>query len=142
MAADEPTHAADQTGTVTEELRREGRRLSADAKEVAGEIRQEARRVADERKSAAAGLLNDVGDAVSAASDEIRRKGHKRTALCADYAASEVVHLAEQLDKQDFTELARGVGDFARRRPGLFYAASFIAGFAAIRFLRSESDGT
>lgn len=116
-----------------DELVQEGRRI-------VGEAKDEARRFADERKGAAAGVLRDVSDAVSAASNEIRQKGHNRTAACVDFAAHEVGLLARQLDQQSLGTLVDDVTSFARRRPGLFYGASLLAGFAAIRFLKSRSD--
>ena len=130
-AGDSP--ALQEAKEAKEDVTREGRRMAA-------ELKEDARRFADERKDAAAGLLRDVGDAVSAASDEIRRKGHGRAAAYADYAAREVEHLAEELRSHDLGELVREVESFARRRPGLFYGMSLLAGFAAIRFLKSRDE--
>lgn len=115
------------------ELKREGQRL-------AGETKEEALRFADEKKSAAAGFLRDIGEAVSTATREMRSKGHGHAASVADVAAEEIEYLAGQLDQRDLNELVREVEAFARRRPALFFGASALAGFAAMRFLKSTSE--
>ncbi|HEX7006741.1 MAG TPA: hypothetical protein VF274_06370 [Alphaproteobacteria bacterium] len=132
-ASDAPSGDGPILKEAREDLSREGRRIAV-------EIKDDARRFADEKKEAAAGVLRDVSEAVATASEEIRRKGHERAAAYADYAAREVGWLAQELQRQELGELIRGVESFARRRPGLFAGASLLAGFAAVRFLKSRDD--
>ena len=135
MASRNSSNGDESTFTsIKDELSQQGARLAADLKE-------DARRFAQKKRDAAAGLLSDVGEAVSLASDEMRRRGRDRVAGYADYAAREVERVAEELAHREFGDVLHEVEDFARRQPGLFYGVTLLAGFAAIRFLRSRSDG-
>jgi hypothetical protein len=135
MALRDNTNGEEPTfSTVQESLSREGARLAADLKE-------DARRFALDKRDAAAGLLSDVGEAVSVASDEMRRRGRDRVAGYADSAAREMERVADGLAHRELGDELSEVEDFARRRPGLFYGFALLAGFAAIRFLRSRGDG-
>jgi hypothetical protein len=135
MASRDSTNGEEPSfGTVKENLSREGSRLAADLKE-------EARRFASDKRDAAAGLLSDVGEAVSVASEEMRRRGRDRVAGYADYAARQAEYIADELSHRELGEVVSEVEDFARRRPGLFFGTALLAGFAAIRFLRSRGDG-
>ena len=119
---------------IKDDLRREGQRLTADMKE-------DARRFAQDRQAAAAGLLTDVGGAASVAAEEMRRRGRERVADYTGYAARQVEHLAEELSHRELGEVMDEIEDFARRRPALFFGATFLAGFAAMRFLKSRGNG-
>jgi hypothetical protein len=134
-ASDGTTGDGSALSEARHELGREGRRIVSDVKD-------DAWRFADRKKVEAAGLLHDVSEAVSTASDEMRRKGHDRAASCVDYVAKEAGLLAEQLDRRSLDGLLDDIDRFARRQPGLFYGVSLLAGFAAIRFLKSRGDGT
>jgi hypothetical protein len=118
-------HAADR-------LKVEGRRLADDA-------RVEAKRVARERKDVAAKFLQDFGAATTTASVEMRNKGHGAAADLIDITAEEISHLGREIDNRDIGNLVREVEDFAQRRPLLFFGASLLAGFAAMRFIKASS---
>lgn len=125
---DEPTF-----GQIKSDLRQEGARLTDD-------LKQEARRFAHDQTAAAAGMLTDIGEAVSVASEEMRRRGRERAADYAGYAARQVGRIADDLSQRELVDVMHEIEDFARRRPGIFYGATFLAGFAAIRFLKSRNE--
>jgi hypothetical protein len=55
-------------------------------------------------------------------------------------AANQLERVVERLRTQDVRSMASDLGRFARRRPGVFVGAAFLAGLAAARFLRSSAD--
>jgi hypothetical protein len=57
-----------------------------------------------------------------------------------DGAANQLERLVEGLRTQDVRSMASNLGRFARRRPGVFVGAAFLAGVAAARFLKSSAD--
>jgi hypothetical protein len=59
-----------------------------------------------------------------------------------DGAANQLERLVEGLRTQDIRSIASDLGRFARRRPGVFVGAAFLAGVAAARFLKASADDT
>ena len=55
-------------------------------------------------------------------------------------AADQVETFSESLRRRDVGQMLSDVQSFARRQPTAFLGMSFIAGFAAVRFLRSGSS--
>ena len=55
-------------------------------------------------------------------------------------AADHLSRLVEGLRRQDIGRMASDLERFARRRPGVFVGAAFLAGLAAARFLKSSAE--
>jgi hypothetical protein len=56
-------------------------------------------------------------------------------------AAVQVENAADALRKGDFNDLVQGAQRFARDQPTAFFGLAFLAGFGAVRFLKSASGG-
>ena len=115
----------------------------------------------------ASGMTEAAKGAVAQAGDQLRQKAEEHKNAGADYgagvagairrAAGEleghipqaggyIRHVADQIDeasdalrRRDFNQLVSGVQDFARRQPAVFAGAAMIAGFVAVRFLKSAT---
>ena len=57
----------------------------------------------------------------------------------ADPSGAQMESMAESLRRRDVAQMFSDVQSFARRQPTAFLGASFLAGFVAMRFLRSSS---
>jgi hypothetical protein len=55
----------------------------------------------------------------------------------AESAADGLQRLSDALQRRDFDTLLRDTEDFARRQPAVFIGAAALAGFLAMRFLKS-----
>lgn len=56
-------------------------------------------------------------------------------------AADQMQTMSDSLRRRDISQMMADVQSFARRQPTAFLGLSFLAGFAAIRFLRSGAPG-
>jgi len=54
--------------------------------------------------------------------------------------AEQVENASERLKKGDFGDLLQGARDFARRQPTAFLGLAVLAGFGAVRFMKSSAD--
>jgi hypothetical protein len=82
--------------------------------------------------SSLVGALRDSGKQLKAEDSGI--------ASFTDGAANQLERFVEGLRTQDVRSMATDLGRFARRRPGVFVGAAFLAGLAAARFLKSSAD--
>ena len=89
----------------------------------------------------------DIGDTyVSSLAQAIRRAGEEfdhEFPLAGTYirqAASQVENVAGSIRTGSFNDLVRSVRAFARRKPTAFVGIAALAGFAAVRFLKSSSS--
>jgi hypothetical protein len=94
---------------------------------------------AEDKKNAGAdfvsGLAGAVRRAAGAFDDQIPQ--------ASDYirqAAVQIDGASDALRQRNVSELVEGVQDFARRQPTAFLGITVLAGFAAVRFLRSSTS--
>jgi hypothetical protein len=82
--------------------------------------------------SSLVGALRDSGKKLEAEDSGI--------ASFTEGAANQLERFVDGLRTQDVRSVASDLGRFARRRPGVFVGAAFLAGLAAARFLKSSAD--
>ncbi len=104
-----------------------------DAKEVA-------RSKFSEQQQAAAGSLGDFAGALRKSAEQLSGE-HQSAARFAQSAASGLEQLSGALRNRDLDALLRDAESFARRQPALFFGAAALAGFFAVRFLKSSNSG-
>jgi hypothetical protein len=153
-AADEGRSVSQQVSDLTGDLKREGTNLAHDAarqaRDQAGKLAETAKEVAsgaseriwstaEDKKNAGAdfvgGLADSMRRAASAFDDQIPQ--------ASDYirqAAEQIDGASEAFRQRNIGELVEGVQDFARRQPTAFLGITVLAGFAAVRFLKSSSS--
>jgi gas vesicle protein len=115
----------------TQALKQEGQRLAADLKAKADSL-------ASEQKTAAKSYLSDISQAVDSMSSTLDDQGHDAIAGYAKSAAEEMRRMGHAIEARDYTDLAREVGEFARRRPVVFFTGAFVIGFGLARFLSTS----
>jgi hypothetical protein len=103
-----------------------------DAKEVA-------RSKFSEQQSAAAASLGDFAGALRKSADEMQGK-HQSAARFAQSAAGGLEQLSGALKNRDLEGMLRDAEGFARRQPAAFFGAAVLAGFLAVRFLKSSNS--
>jgi hypothetical protein len=96
------------------------------------------RQLTTQKDRAVSGLSSLVG----ARRDSGRQLKEKDSGIASftDGAANQLERLVEGLRTQDVRTMGTDLGRFARRRPGVFVGAAFLAGLAAARFLKSSAD--
>lgn len=135
----EPATGNDQTKPpatqqVADKIKQEGERLASKAK-------QSAEQEAEKRKDVAAEYLKDVSAAIRRGSDELSDHGRDQAASLVSRAAEELDGVASSLSRRKPGELLQEAEKAARQHPTLFYGAAVLAGFAAVRFLKSSQAG-
>ena len=105
-----------------------------DAKEVA-------RSKLSEQQQAAAGSLGDFAGALRKSAEQMQGQ-HQSAARFAQTAASSLEQISGALKNRDLDGMLRDAESFARRQPVAFFGAALVAGFLAVRFLKSSNAGS
>jgi len=129
--------------------------VSAVVREAAGEVSEQASTVADSAKNLASKasekLLNSVeeqkaagADFVSGMAGALRRAANEfgEVPQAAQYirlAANQIDSVSNAFRKRDLNQLVSDVQGFARRQPTAFLGMAVLAGFAAVRFLKTST---
>jgi hypothetical protein len=99
------------------------------------DARDTARSILGEQQQAAARSLGSMAGALRrAAGEQANGDGPSRLA---ESAADGLQRLSEALRSRDLDTLVRDTENFARRQPAVFIGAAALAGFLAVRFLKS-----
>jgi hypothetical protein len=91
-----------------------------------------------ERQAAGAAQLDDVAGAVHRAADELQNQ----IPVASDFvhgAASRLEQGAEALRTRSISDLMASFTEFGRKEPLALFGGAVIAGFAAVRFLKSST---
>ena len=99
---------------------------------------EQAQSFAERQKSLGAEQLGGVARAVHSAAREFESQ-MPLVAQSVHDAARRLEGAAGALQRQSAGELLAGINQFARERPGVFFGAAVLAGFAASRFLKSTA---
>jgi hypothetical protein len=133
--------ALDLANSSAEALKGHASHMMDAAKDVASEAQEHVQRKITEQK----GLGADYVDILA---DTMRRAANQFDAdipVAGTYirkAAVQVENAADALRKGDFNDLVQGAQRFARDQPTAFFGLAFLAGFGAVRFLKSASGGS
>lgn len=153
--------AAASTKSLGEQAMSAGRDLTDKAKDIAesstDKIKGQASDVVDSAKDFASQATDKLKDAVSERkvsgaeyvgnlADKMRRAAREFDTdlpIAGTYirkAASGVEGVSDQIRNGDLNDLIRNAQSFARRQPTAFLGLAVLAGFGAIRFLKSSPD--
>jgi hypothetical protein len=131
-----PTTSDSDTGNL-------GVAATASARGLMDSARESAHRQLTTQKDRAVSGLSSLVKVLRDSGAQLKTQGSDSgIASFTDGAANQLERLADGLRTQDIRSLASDLGGFARRRPGVFVGAAFLAGFAAARFLKSSADDT
>ena len=132
--------AADLAGSSSEAIKSQAADLVDAAKGAASDASERLQREADTRKSAGAEYVGNLANTLRRAAREFESE----LPIAATYirkAASQVEDVSDTIQNGSFSDLVRGAQSFARRQPTAFLGLAVLAGFGAIRFLKSSASG-
>ena len=114
-------------------------RATHTAKEVVAGAESRLRTTAEEQKVAGAERFSAIAGAISRTADELESE-LPQAARYVRGAATEIQNLSDAVRHRDLNVLLRDVQDLARRQPAAFLGVSVLAGFAAVRFLKTSNQ--
>jgi ElaB/YqjD/DUF883 family membrane-anchored ribosome-binding protein len=131
--------AADIAGASTDKLKDQASELASAAKDMAGQATDKIKEAVADKKGAGAEYVGSLAETIRRAGREFDND----LPIAGKYirkAASQVENVADSIRSGDFHDLVRNAQSFARRQPTAFLGMAALAGFAAVRFLKSSSD--
>lgn len=124
--------AGDQARRYASELRQESGEAFRSAKETGN-------RFVIEQKEKIASWLEEYHQVVEAGCERLESGEGNPLAAPAHRAAQQLQRAANYLRSHQPADFVDDIGGFARRRPELVYGGMFVAGLAAIRFMKASS---
>jgi ElaB/YqjD/DUF883 family membrane-anchored ribosome-binding protein len=131
--------ATEIAGASTDNLKDQASELASVAKDVAGQAADKVKQTVSDRKGAGADYVGSLAETIRRASREFDND----LPVAGKYirkAASQVENVADSIRSGDINDLVRNAQSFARRQPTAFLGIAALAGFAAVRFLKSSAD--
>jgi hypothetical protein len=112
---------------------------STSARGLMDSAREGARRQLSTQKDRAASGLSTLVDSLRESGRQLKQQDSGMASFT-EGAADHLSRLVEGLRQKDVGRMASDLEHFARRRPGVFVGAAFLAGLAAARFLKSSAE--
>lgn len=109
---------------------------------IANEAKDNARSMFEDQQRAAASGLGDFAGALRRAAREMEGGQSAPVSRMAQSAADGLQRFSETLRSKDLDALLHEAESFARRQPVVFMGAAALAGFLAVRFLKSSRPAT
>jgi gas vesicle protein len=137
LADDLKKEAAGVVQDVSRQVKDQASNLKGSARDALSGATDKLRTVAEDQKNAGADFVTGIAAAVRRAASEFDSK----IPQAGDYirrAADQIDNTSDAVRQRNLAELVEGVQDFARRQPTAFLGATVLAGFVAIRFLKSS----
>jgi hypothetical protein len=130
--------ASDLAHSSAESLRGHAAEFTDAAKDIASQAGNRLQEKVAEQKGAGADYVSNLAGTMRRAAGEF----DSDIPLAATYirkAASQVESAGYALREGNFNDLLRGAQSFARNQPTAFFGLAVLAGFGAVRFLKSSS---
>jgi len=137
--SDLKSKATEFASASAEQMKGQAAEFSDKAKDVADQASEKLKEAVGERKVAGADYVGGIAEAMRRAGREFDHE----LPIAGKYirkAASQVEDVADSIRTGDVGDLVRNAQSFARRQPTAFVAIAALAGFAAVRFLKSSSS--
>jgi hypothetical protein len=139
------TSVTDLSGQVSGAIRESAREVKEQASNVAESAKGLASQAGEkllssveEQKAAGADFVSGVAGAVRRAANEFD-KDVPQAAQYIRLAADQIGTVSDAFRRRDLNQLVADVQGFARRQPTAFLGAAVLAGFAAVRFLKTST---
>jgi hypothetical protein len=110
------------------------------ARELWQDAKDGARSMLDEQKHSAASGINDLAAALRTSAKDLGGRNQATVARIAQSAAASLDQISGALQRRDLDGLVREAESYARRQPLVFFGAAVLAGFCAMRFVKSTSQ--
>ena len=133
--------AVDLAGSSAEAIKDHASDFVDAAKDVASQATDKIKQTAEGQKSAGADYVGSLADTIRRAAREFDGD----LPIAGTYvrkAASQVEGVADTIRSGNFKDLVRGAQSFARRQPTAFLGMAVLAGFGAVRFLKSSAESS
>jgi gas vesicle protein len=133
--------AIDMAGSSSEAIKGHASDLVDAGKDVASQATDKLKQTVDGQKTAGADYVGSLADTIRRASREFDND----LPIAGTYirkAASQVEGFADTIRTGNFKDLVRGAQSFARRQPTAFLGMAVLAGFGAVRFLKSSTESS
>ena len=138
------TDLSDQvSGAVREgarEVKEQASNVTESAKGLASQAGEKLLSSVEEQKAAGADFVSGVAGAIRRAATEFD-KDVPQAAQYIRLAADQISTVSDAFRRRDLNQLVTDIQGFARRQPTAFLGAAVLAGFAAVRFLKTSTAG-
>jgi uncharacterized protein YjbJ (UPF0337 family) len=131
--------AKDLAETSTDKIKGQASDLVDAAKDVASQATDKLKDAVNDRKASGAEYVGSLADTMRRAAREFDTD----LPMAGTYirkAASQVEGVSDQIRNGNLNDLVRNAQSFARRQPTAFLGLAVLAGFGAVRFLKSSSE--
>jgi len=131
--------AKDIAESSTDKIKDQASDLIDAAKDVASQATDKIKGAVSERKTSGAEYVGSLADTMRRAAREFDTD----LPIAGTYirkAATQVEGVSDQIRNGNLNDLVRNAQSFARRQPTAFLGLAVLAGFGAVRFLKSSSD--
>jgi hypothetical protein len=133
--------AIDIAGSSSDAIKDQASEFAYVAKDVASQATDKFKQTVDGQKSAGADYIGGLADTIRRAAREF----DSDLPIAGTYirkAASQVEGVADSIRTGNFNDIVRGARSFARRQPTAFLGIAVLAGFGAVRFLKSSTEAS
>jgi hypothetical protein len=120
------------------EVKEQASNVAENAKGLASQAGEKLLSSVEEQKAAGADFVSGVAGAVRRAANEFD-KDVPQAAQYIRLAADQIGTVSDAFRRRDLNQLVTDVQGFARRQPTAFLGATVLAGFAAVRFLKTST---
>jgi ElaB/YqjD/DUF883 family membrane-anchored ribosome-binding protein len=107
------------------------------ASETAQTVKSEVKQLLDRQVKGGAEVLGTVARSANRAAEDLARDAPQVAGLVRSFAGR-VDEYSDQLRTQSFDQLVKNASDFTRRQPALVFGLAALAGFFALRTLKSS----
>ena len=131
--------AKDLAETSTDKIKGQASDLVDAAKDVASQATDKLKDAVNDRKASGAEYIGSLADTMRRAAREFDTD----LPIAGTYirkAASQFEGVSDQIRNGNLNDLVRNAQSFARRQPTAFLGLAVLAGFGAVRFLKSSSE--
>lgn len=131
--------AAQYAETSSEQLKEKATEFTAMAKDAASQAADRLKETVGEQRGAGAEYVGNLAETIRRAAREFDND----LPIAGKYirkAADQVENVSDSIRTGDFNQLIGSAQSFARRQPTAFLGLAMLAGFAAVRFIKSSSD--
>jgi hypothetical protein len=133
--------AADAAGSSAEAVKEQAAEFVEAAKEVASDATDRFKETIEGQKTAGAEYVGSLAETMRRAAREFDHD----LPIAGTYirkAATQVETVSDSIKTGNFNDLVRGAQRFARRQPTAFLGIAVLAGFGAVRFLKSSAEAS
>jgi uncharacterized phage infection (PIP) family protein YhgE len=133
--------ATDMAGSSTEAIKGRASDAMDAAKDMASQATDKLKQTVDDQKNLGADYVGNLADTMRRAAREFDHDLPIAGAYIRK-AASQIEGVSDQIKTGNFSDLVSGAQAFARRQPTAFLGLAVLAGFGAVRFLKSSASSS